>query len=334
MAELDCVLKQHIERSENRVFLGLSKTFQNELLESIDEVCLNLIRSEVSKANFLAIEVDETTDCANLSELVLITYYELLGQINERFISFVRPKSHSADDVTAAVLCELEKMNVHETPEKLTAQCYDGAPVMSGHESGVQTRIREMYSNAHFIHCYAHQLNLIVERCVAGNKQVRIFFSSLEEISTFFSRSSSRTAILDEAVKKRIPTCPQSIRWNFKSRSVTTVYKYQKEVVECLERIIDDDASDYKTINKATRLKGFLQDEDFLFWLNFFNTIMPHCDILFNQLQQRNIDAVKTVEYVSHFADSVQQIRTSLETDDHWEQVEPTENGEISENQE
>ncbi|XP_049800118.1 zinc finger MYM-type protein 1-like [Schistocerca nitens] len=270
MAELDCVLKQHIERSENRVFLGLSKTIQNELLEPIYEVCLSLVRSELSKANFLAIEVDETTDCANLSQLVLIIRYELLGQINERFISFVRPKSHSADDVTAAVLCELEKMNVHETPEKLIAQCYDGAPVMSGHKSGVQTRVREVYRNAHFIHCYAHQLNLIVERCVTGNKQVRIFFSNLEGISTFFSRSSTRTAILDEVVKKRIPTCPQSIRWNFKSRSVITVYKYQKEIVECLERIIDDDASDYKTINKATGLKGFLQDEDFLFWLNFF----------------------------------------------------------------
>ncbi|XP_049947792.1 uncharacterized protein LOC126456078 [Schistocerca serialis cubense] len=139
MAELDCVLKQHIEKSENRVFLGLSKTIQNELQESIYEVYLNLIRSELSKATFLAIEVDQTTDCADSSQLVLIIRYELLRQINERFISFVRPKSHSADDVTAAVLCELEKMNVHETPD----QCYDGAPVMSGHKSGVQTRIRE-----------------------------------------------------------------------------------------------------------------------------------------------------------------------------------------------
>lgn len=324
MSELDSVLKQHIDKSKNRVFLGLSKTIQNELLESIYEVCLNLIKSELSQTNYLAIEVDETTDCATLSQLVLIIRYELLGKINERFISFVQPKSHTADDVTVAVLSELEKMKVSETPEKMIAQCYDGAPVMSGHKSGVQVKIKEVYKNAHFIHCYAHQLNLIVERCVTGNKQVRIFFSNLEGISTFFSQSPKRTAVLDEIVKKRIPTCPQSIRWNFKSRSVTTLYKYQKEIVECVEKIIDDESNDYKTINKAMGLKGFLQNEDFLFWLYFFNKVMPHCDILFNELQQKSIDAVKTIHYVSQFAAAIQTVRDSLDTDERREQEEPT----------
>lgn len=178
MSELDGLLKQHIEKTENRVFLGLSKTIQNELLDSIYEVCLNLIRAEILQTNYIAIEVDETTDCATLSQLVFIIRYELNGKVNERFISFVQPKDHSAEGISDAIFCELDKMNVNETPEKLIAQGYDGAPVMSGPKSGVQVRIRAKYKNAHFVHCYAHQLNLIVERCVTGNKQVRIFLAT------------------------------------------------------------------------------------------------------------------------------------------------------------
>jgi hypothetical protein len=56
---------------------------------------------------------------------------------------------------------------------------------MSGEKSGVQTMIKETQKNAHFIHCYAHQLNLIMEKAASQNPEVHIFFSSLSEIPTF-----------------------------------------------------------------------------------------------------------------------------------------------------
>lgn len=43
-----------------------------------------------------------------------------------------------------------------------SCQSYDGANVMSGRLNGVQKIINNSYKNAHFIHCYAQQLNLIL----------------------------------------------------------------------------------------------------------------------------------------------------------------------------
>jgi hypothetical protein len=43
-------------------------------------------------------------------------------------------------------------------------------------KGGVQTIIKETYKNAHFIHCYAHQLNLIMEKAASQNPEVCIFF--------------------------------------------------------------------------------------------------------------------------------------------------------------
>ena len=40
--------------------------------------------------------------------------------------------------------------------EKLIAQAYDGASVMTGERAGVQQKVREHLRNAHYVHCYAH----------------------------------------------------------------------------------------------------------------------------------------------------------------------------------
>ena len=45
---------------------------------------------------------------------------------------------------------------------KLIMQTYDGASVMSGHISGVQTLVRADCPFAYFFHCAAHHLNLVL----------------------------------------------------------------------------------------------------------------------------------------------------------------------------
>ena len=45
------------------------------------------------------------------------------------------------------------QLRVNETPKKLIAQGYDGAPVMSGSKSRVQLKVRAKYEKAHFVHC-------------------------------------------------------------------------------------------------------------------------------------------------------------------------------------
>lgn len=314
MAELDSTLKQHIEKSNNRVFLGLSKTIQNDLLDSIYAVCLEIICDEITQTKYIAIEADETTDCATLSQLVFVVRYELNGVVNERFVSFVVPKGHDAASVSEAIFNELEKLKIDKTPERVIAQSYDGTSVMSGQHTGVQARVKAVYKNAHFVHCYAHQLNLIIERCATQNKQIKIFFSNVEAFSSFFSQSTKRTAVLDDIMKKRIPKS-SGTRWNFKSRIVSTLFKYKNEIEECLNKILDDDSNDYTTVNKAVGLSNLLKDNDFIFWVTFFNKIMPHCDILYNELQNKTIDCIKALKYIGEFKSIIQKIRNLPEVD-------------------
>nr|CAH7744210.1 unnamed protein product [Callosobruchus chinensis] len=42
--------------------------------------------------------------------------------------------------------------------------------------NGVQAIIKRTYPHAHFIHCYAHQFNLIIQRAAQCNESVKVFF--------------------------------------------------------------------------------------------------------------------------------------------------------------
>jgi hypothetical protein len=106
--------------------------------------------------------------------------------MHERFWGFYNPSSQDVEDLSQYVL-ELGVVLKGDFG-KLIAQTYDGTAVMGVEKGGVQTMIKETYKNAHFIHCYAHQLNLIMEKAASRSPEVHIFFSSLSGISSFFSR--------------------------------------------------------------------------------------------------------------------------------------------------
>lgn len=85
---------------------------------------------------------------------------------------------------------ELDILNI--SPKQLIAQCYDGASVISGKIVGVKAKIQNMFPYAHYVYCYTHQLNLIVEKSESESREVKMFFSNLHTFPKFYSRSSNR----------------------------------------------------------------------------------------------------------------------------------------------
>ncbi|KAJ8375412.1 hypothetical protein SKAU_G00059920 [Synaphobranchus kaupii] len=69
---------------------------------------------------------------------------------------------------------------------------------------------------------------------------------------------------------------------------------------------------DPTTVREARGFVRMLEDEDFCFFLALFHKIMPHMDMLFNQLQKRNIDSVYITGIIQRFTDSMQMIRDSI----------------------
>ncbi|XP_070822084.1 zinc finger MYM-type protein 1-like [Chaetodon trifascialis] len=309
MASLDEAFEEHLKTAT--VFKGTSKTVQNELLESMLAVIRGHIMEEVKSAKFVAIQADETTDVTTQTQLVLVLrYIDSNHAVQERFFEFLPVMDATSESIASVLLDRLNGLFSEGDREKLIAQAYDRASVMRGERAGVQQKVHAHYKNAHYVHCYAHQLNLIMQQATSHVPAVRVFFSDLCGIATFFTRSPKRTSILDQIVERRLPRA-SSTRWNFNSRIVNTVHENLDDLMQCFESIRTSGSFDSTTVREASGFLRMLQDEDFQFFLQLFHHIMPHVDMLYQQLQKKDIDAVFIKHALQSFTSSVQVIRDS-----------------------
>ncbi|KAK5885982.1 hypothetical protein CesoFtcFv8_017064 [Champsocephalus esox] len=286
IAEYDPDLHYHL--STSKVFIGTSSQIQNDLISAVAEVMGETIKEEISKAPFVALMLDETTDVSNAAQLSFVLRFVTDSGVKERFVKFedVTGKKR-AQDVAAMALELLEE---HGCMDKLVAQCYDGAAVMASGLNGVQAKVKEKIPQALFIHCYAHALNLVLSQGVAKIKECRIFFSHLSGLAAFFSRSPKRTQLLDEICQKRLPRVAPT-RWNFASRLVCTVFEKKDALKDLFDYIVEhhedfDDAAILSADGYLSNLGNF----EFEFFLSTFNDIFAHADVLFDILQNKSFD--------------------------------------------
>ena len=79
------VLQTHLNNS--KAFIGLSKTIQNDLIESVTCLLRKEIQEEIQKSNFFAVEADETSDVSLIEQCsIILRYVDPCGYIQELFL--------------------------------------------------------------------------------------------------------------------------------------------------------------------------------------------------------------------------------------------------------
>ncbi|KAJ4445089.1 hypothetical protein ANN_06888 [Periplaneta americana] len=260
LSEFDHLLANHLESST--VFRGTSPAIQNYLIFAISWVMIKNIKSEIEEAHFVAIVVDETSDCSNQSQLsTVLRYIDSTANVQERFIGFTNV---SSDKTAAAFFQHVEGVIAeYNVGNKLIAQTYDGASVMAGNINGLKTKVQEKYPQALFVHCYSHVLNLVLQQTTSSIPECRIYFKTLSGLAAFFSSSPKRSEKLKEFMKKKLPKIAPT-RWNFTSRLVDTVKEYREQLTAFFENIIcndseenwDDDDDVIVQMSKKKKKKG------------------------------------------------------------------------------
>nr|CAI5827286.1 unnamed protein product [Callosobruchus analis] len=283
---------QKLERflSEATVFVGTSKSIQNDLIESISSVVKHKIQEELRSTAFFSWQIDETTDIACKSQLSVIFRYVIGSDIVERFVGFYDVSSgKNAESLYQLLVTEFQEFDLKH---KLIAQTYDGAAVMSGDFDGLQSKIKNIAPHALFTHCYAHKLNLVLSKACNGIKEVRIFFSNLSGFSSFFSKSSKRSEVLNRIVDRRIPTNAPT-RWNFSSRAVVTVETQRRKLIEVFEFI--SESEDFSTIIKLCEKL----------------MIFEHTDVVFQILQNKSTDITYSKTRINSLINQLKEYRSN-----------------------
>lgn len=116
-----------------------------------------------------------------MDQLSLIIRYIVINyekkksfEIKESFFGFFELKKHGAADNENLIYNILQYFNLDN--QNCCGQGYDGASVMSGIYNGVQKRISSTVSNVPYIHCCAHNLNLVLCDAAKSTNEAAIFF--------------------------------------------------------------------------------------------------------------------------------------------------------------
>ena len=141
-------------------------------------------------------------------------------EICESFVSFYATTDQTATGISNQIV-EITQNNGLSL-EKCRGQGYDGARTMSGIYTGVQKRIKTLQSKAIYVHCAAHNLNLVINDAVCAVRETASFFTVLQGVYTFFGHSIRRWDLLSsftgesEVKLKRL----NSTRWAGRISSV------------------------------------------------------------------------------------------------------------------
>ena len=128
------------------------------------DVIKNLIIKEIKRAGSYGLLIDEVTDIAVTEQLITFVQFwnSTSGSTEIKFLSpnglLAESDSANAETIKTSLVAELNQCDL--PIGKLNGLCSDGASVMTGPNSGVTQRLKELNKHLVRIHCICHKLSL------------------------------------------------------------------------------------------------------------------------------------------------------------------------------
>lgn len=167
-----------------------SPKYQKDISRAYAAETLLAIQTEIDESPF-CILVDESADVSCKEQMaVVIRFIRRDGVLVERFLGLVH-----VEDTCAATLFECLQSQLARnglSPTRIRGQGFDGASNMRGEFSGLRALIQDDNPSAHYIHCFAHQLQLTLVAAAKENKFLWQFFSTLTNIINVSGASCKR----------------------------------------------------------------------------------------------------------------------------------------------
>lgn len=143
----------------------------------------SLAASHRQRACFsLCRSLDESADISDKEQLsVCLRYIRKSGEVVERFLGIVHVPNTTSLTLKNAIESLLMEHSL--TLSRVRGQGYDGASNMKGAIGGLKTLIMNECPSAHYVHCFAHQLQLTL---VAVAKKIMIVVGYLMKFFPFY----------------------------------------------------------------------------------------------------------------------------------------------------
>ena len=180
------------------------------------------------------------------------------GKVMERFLGLQHVQSCTAIALKEALVSMLSSHNL--SISMLRGQGYDGASNMRGEFNGVQKLIRDENPYAFYVHCFAHQLQLVVVTVSTSSADIADFFNYIPLIINNVGASCMRKdallakhqdVLLEKIEKGEIMTGkglnqesslarPGDTRWGSHLKTLLRILVMWEAIIDVLEIVKKD----------------------------------------------------------------------------------------------
>jgi hypothetical protein len=197
---------------------------------------------------------------------------------------------------------------------------------MSGVHNGLQAKIKERHTkNAHYMHCNAHNLNLVIVDISKSCTFVEEFFNTMQAVYVMCSASTKRFARLEELVNARVTNNKgegsgsnqsttvgklSNTRWNCRYENVKRVKEKFKELLTLIREIIEENGS------KSPEAKGLydrLNSFQFVFTMLLMENLLGKTNVLSKFLQKGDQNLLSAIIELQELQKSFNQHQTDDE---------------------
>ncbi|XP_039120394.1 zinc finger MYM-type protein 1-like, partial [Dioscorea cayenensis subsp. rotundata] len=174
-----------------------SSTIQRHIIEACGKETRKVILNEIGD-KFFSLLLDEARDSSMKEQMaVVLRFVNDVGEIVESFVGVVHVIETSTQCLKN-VVDEFFAINGLSL-SRLRGQGYDGASNMRGELNGLKALILNENKHAHYIHCFAHQLQLVVVSAAEENHDMSQFFDYISMIVNMVGSSCKRNDALRQA---------------------------------------------------------------------------------------------------------------------------------------
>ena len=210
----------------------------------------------------------------------------------------------------------------------LRGQGCDGASNMRGEFNGVQKLIRDENPYAFYVHCFAHQLQLVVVAVSTSSVDIADFFNYVPLIVSNVGASCMRKdallakhqdVLLEKIEKGETMTGrglnqesslarPEDTRWGSHLKTLLRILVMWEAIIDVLE-IVKKDSIKPRNNGGALGLIEKIESFDFVFILHLMIQLLSMTDILSQALQRKDQDIVEAMHLITDTKDSLQDMR-------------------------